>query len=657
MPKLRDYSDFELATLRYKLAKRWLDPVARAEDIFRVRTALGKTIPLKIPEPQKEILRQGPLGEGRKIIDAGLVGKTVLNKGRQIGYSTIAAVESILMAEDFPNTDIYYIADDFDQAKDFMDKVTQLCKDANHFPYHLGKGPILTIQSLEKVYSKTINNTEIIGLSGRTKGKRGKSSVYVIWDEMAWCISLKDEQEEIWDVIQYYLRQGGWLRMQSTPRTTDDKFWNFYSNPEDNGMKAYYRPVIENWKELDLKQPLYFDIDSERRKMKQLPVLEDEKIKLLIDAYSQNERYDVDLVNNEIRQKNILIPYSWVKLEELEKMRAEDLEKFMQENLGVSVDEKYKLIHTEWIYRNIAEEREKEDRGESKNPFYMLIDLAQVNDITAITIVEKMPDETIIERRLESSQDKYDVQIEKIWSLYQSFKVQNISIDNTGHGRVIGDELEKRLRQNGLPLSILNRVDFTSSSKETMAVGFKRLVQADKYKFLNQTELHAESIRHVERVEKEVLSTHIRYSGKRWGRDDFFWSKAQIVWFTNLLIVQPDAAFGKIKQEALGIGVNFKAPENKYEEIKEDIKQQVSLREISKIKSIAKALNEFEIGSIDCPKTQKDEKQLFCTGCKRINCMEYNNMKKICDLVNIEPIDVWKKQKKYEQNEHSKYPE
>ncbi len=73
------------------------------------------------------------------------------------------------------------------------------------------------------------------------------------------------------------------------------------------------------------------------------------------------------------------------------------------------------------------------------------MDLAQANDITAITIVEKLPDDTVVERMLDMSQEPYDIQVERIWSHYHSFKPQYISIDNTGHGRVIGDLLEKNL--------------------------------------------------------------------------------------------------------------------------------------------------------------------------------------------------------------------
>ena len=635
--------------LKMEIARLWLNPTKRIESIFNVRTSIGGIIPLKVPEPQKEMINDGILGKGRKMVENGLTYVSVLDKGRQIGFSTITAAEAILIAEDFPDTFIYYVADTLDQTIDFLDKITQLAKDANHYPEALGGGPILHVQDLSKQLTKTINNTKIIGLSGRAKGgKRGKNAIHVIFDEMAWAISVKNEQQEIWDVIRYYVRQGGSVRLQSTPRTTDDLFWKFYSDPQKYGMKAYYCPVITNWKEMDLKQPFYIDIDNERRAIKQYEIFTDEEIQKLIDDYSVNPRYTVDLEEKEIFQKGMIIPYPWVKLEELEKMRG-DMEKFLQENLGVSVDEKYKLIPSEWIYRNVIDEPEWEDRRTSKNPFYILVDLAQQNDLTAISIVEKLPDETIVERKLDTSQEPYDILVERIWTHYHAFKPQYISIDNTGHGRVIGDLLEKKLRSVSLPLSILHRVDFTSSSKEVMAVGFRRLVQADKYKFLNETKMHQQSIRHVERVEKEVLETHIRYSGKRWGRDDFFWSKAQVVWFTNLYLPPPAASFGKVKIKPFGKGLEMNPqPSSEYEAVKEDIaEKELTLRDISKIKAIGKVIAELSMGAVFCKKTKDAVKPVYCTGCQDESCPEYDYMKSVCVSAGTLPEIVWGKQKKY----------
>ena len=649
--------------LKINLAKYWQDPVKRAESIFNVKTSRGEIIPYRCPTSHAQLLREGPLGEARKLLDEGYVFKSVLNKGRQIGFSTVTAVENILMAEEFPNTTMYYIADDKEMAKDYLDKVTQLCRDANHYPEELGGGPILNVQELEPIYTKKINDTYITGLSGRkAKSKRGKNSPYVVWDEMAWCISVHKEQEDIWDTIGQYTKQGGCIRMQSTPRSTDDKFWQFFSKPQEYGMKSYYFPTIENWKELDLKQPLHIDLNNERRAMRQIGRLTPEQINFNIERYSTNPRFIYDKEKMEIRQRNIIIPYWWVKIEELEKERK-DYEKFLQENLGVSVDEKYKVIPSEWIYRNISTWKELDGRWNSRNPFYILIDIAQKHDITAITIVEKMEGDMIIERKLDSSQEDYTVQVERIWGWFLKFKPQAISIDNTGLGTVIGDMLEKKLRSNGYPVQLLNRVNFTNQTKEVMAQGFKNLVQNNQYKFLNETDLHAQSIRHVERVEKILSETRVkgaeqgvRYSGKMWGRDDFFWSKAQIVYFTQLLMPTSPIAMGKAKNRmmsAISEQVKQTTPETIRTGILKDVKPN-TFSDVMTIKNIGKAIKDLNFGIVDCPRTKQTENPIICTGCNWESCIHYDSMQQICNVHNVKSEKVWAKQKKYPDDYFSK---
>jgi len=640
------------AKLKMDLARRWLDPVQRCEDIFRVRMSKGGVVDVILPEPHREILREGILGKAKPLIDDGLRFTTVTDKGRQIGFSTLFAMEAMLIAEDYPNTNIFYIADDMDQTGDFLDKITQLGTDAKHYPPELGGGPILNCQNLEKTFEKKINNSYIVGLSGRAKGgKRGKNAIAVYWDEAAWCISRHQEQEEIWDTILHFVKQGGQIRIGSTPRTTDDKFWTFYSNAPEWGMKAYYRPTITNWKDLDLKSPLFIDLNNDRRLSRQLPAYSEDDKREIVDRYKGNERYIVDLEGQKIYQKNIQIPYPWIKLDELE-LERNDYEKFLQENLGISVDEKYKLIPSEWIYRNIARTESRDNRSQSTNPIYILIDLARVNDVTAITVTEKFPDNFCIERKVEETQEHYDLQVERIWTLYERFKAQAISIDNTGHGIVIGDLLEAKLRENGLPLNILHRVNFTSTEKEIMAEGFRSLVQMDKYKFLNENKVHKEALRHVERVEKEVLPTNTRYSGKKWGRDDHFWSKAQIVYFTNMLIPMPEASFGKFRKEPYTTpAINEVVQRVSTEKIHEE-EVPVDLKHIAKIKAIGKVLHELDLGSVDCPKTGEMEKPVLCTGCDRTDCIYYDSMEKVCKVVGVTPLDVWAKQKVFPQDKH-----
>ena len=150
-----------------------MDPVKRVESIFNVRRADGSLVPLKVPKSQYDILRRGILGSGKRLTKQGLTYRRVVDKGRQQGFSIILAVEAILIAEDFPDTFQYYVATRADQAASWLDKVEQLCNDANHYPEEVGGGPILHLNNLKPVMKKTIHNCVITGFAANPSGMRG----------------------------------------------------------------------------------------------------------------------------------------------------------------------------------------------------------------------------------------------------------------------------------------------------------------------------------------------------------------------------------------------------------------------------------------------------------------------------------------------------
>ena len=47
------------------------DPVQAIQDIFNVRRADGTPVPLKLPEPQKQIIRDGILGNAYEHVKNG----------------------------------------------------------------------------------------------------------------------------------------------------------------------------------------------------------------------------------------------------------------------------------------------------------------------------------------------------------------------------------------------------------------------------------------------------------------------------------------------------------------------------------------------------------------------------------------------------------
>lgn len=672
-PKL---SGTEVRKLKAYYAKRWIDPVNRIEDIYNVRRADGSLTKYMVPEPQKKMIRDGILGKSRELVGTGVSYVGVTNKGRQLGFSVILAAEAILIAEEFPGTFIYYVATASDQASDWMMKLDQLCRDANHWPTELGGGPILNVKNIEKVFEKNINGTYISGLAANPSTIRGKTGIVVIFDEAAWAIRFKGQAKETWKALKYIIRQGGQARIQSTPRLSDEEefFWGMLKKGEAGSLAihTYYCPVITNWKELDLNEPLWIDLDNKRREMRGLKPISEKDITNLIKRYKPMPSFEV--VEGKYIKQDANIPYWWVSIQDLETDRAADLEQFKQENLGIPLDETYKLIQSEWIYSNLNEGEEYDSRPpENNNKFYCLIDLAQINDITAITIVEEIPQKDgrpiYVERRIEETQEKYPVQVAKIFDFHEKFRFITISIDNTGHGIVIGDYLEEKLRENGMDLKVLKRVNFGAGNKEEMAIGFRNIVMPDaitgksRYKWLYKQRKHEDAIRHCMRVEKIVMETFIRYSGKMHGRDDHFWSKAQIALLEKPSGV-PKAAKGKIRKAGhmddrnkMTYGKAFLAEMDKrrwaiQEHSRPELEKANKLRneKVRMIKNTAFALQCLTMGVVICRTEKRPVQPIHCAwpaNCNDPHCPGYKYVEEICQRYEVEKNELWKRQTTY----------
>lgn len=515
-----------MSELKLKLAERWVDPVLRVEDTFNVQKADGSIIPLEVPLPQQPLLQEGLIGSGVNYVGSGHILTTVTNKCRQAGFSIISAAEAILICQDFPKATVFYCAPTDYQVGVFMGKLDQLVEDANYYPEELGGGPIIKQAILDSVMTKHINGAHIVGIGANPSTIRSATGIALYLDEMDWMIRFKDQMNQTYTAAKYFVRQGGMIRALSTPRVKDSKFGEMCEEPEKHGAIYHECPAITNWRQLNLNEPLYIDLSNRRRRMQHIRELSKKEIKSLIKRYSGKPMFVYDKERQIIYQK-AKIPYPWISLAQLSIDFQSDLEKAKQENLCIAVDESYKLLNSEWIYQNINDDGEIEDREGNRNPFYMHMDFAKKRDVTAITVTENA-DSIYWERYIAESQDDYDAQVELMWNIFLKFKPIRIGGDCTGGsiGEAIMDMFAKKLRDNGFSPALLFRVNFTSSSKEAMANKFKDWVRGGRYKFLNQKGLHERAIRHCTRVEKEVLQTHVRYTGKMHGRDDHFWSKA-----------------------------------------------------------------------------------------------------------------------------------
>lgn len=437
-------------------------------------------------EPHKEIIREGILGDKS-------VQFRVIDKGRQAGFSTLDAIESLTVSQYFPLTYQYYIATKEKQAKNWLTKVERIAKDAR---VNFDGSRIIDIDTrasneLKKVIKhSSLEESYICGLAASPGGVRGETCIKLTLDEFAWMIWRKDLQKQVYESVKYFIATGGFMTVQSTPAVQTDIFWDMYSNPKEYMMKAYYCPVITNHAELDL--------------------------------------------NKDLREQELDIPYWWINVDLLEKSRRDDVDFFKQEVLGLPIDASHRFITPGLVYQNVMSEEEENSLKNKVHICKMAIDIAQVRDLTAITIATKIGN-VVHELYVTDSSDDYIEQFELIKSLMFKYQPNEIGIDNTGVGRAIGDMIKTQLPVNLKRYEFASKVEVSDTfNKKKMvkvpfpayiATEFKKSLVDETYKMLD----NKVAISHILRVEKMATETGtIRFSGKTTGRDDHFFSKCMV---------------------------------------------------------------------------------------------------------------------------------
>lgn len=479
-----------------------------AESIFRVRDNRGTLVDYNMTVPHKELLSTGIVGDSSHRF-------RIINKGRQIGFSIFMAVECITIAKLYPYTNQFYIATKEAKAKEWLEKVERIAKDARVM---IDGSRIIDIDDkrssvvrkafkhFPKDVRKEIGYSYIAGLAASPR-EVGMTGINLILDEYDHMNKEKDLQKKIWVALKPVLSQAGsQCSILSTPLTKSDVFWDLYVNAERRGFKSYYFPVIENWKEIDLSIPLTEQVDK------------------------------------------LHIPYDWIDLGELERERLDDITYFKQERLGVPADVAHRYITPELLEASAHSKMMRIPQG--RPMLKCAIDVASTVDITAVTISQVL-DGVNYERNLYSTSGDFpqqEVDILKFLTPYKPYlNFYGVRIDNTGIGKSLADYLKrgghniKRINfQSTIETKTPDVIDQHHKKKKTsikigtfMAEQFKRSLEDGTYQTLDPDEpcqYIRQATNHVLNVEQQMTTTtkEIRYSGKRNGRDDFFWSRAMI---------------------------------------------------------------------------------------------------------------------------------
>jgi hypothetical protein len=479
------------------------DPVALIESIYRIRDNKGNLIDYEMAEDFKPIIRTGLLGDCSCLYRIG-------NKGRQIGASVFLTIEDATIAAAFPRTFQFYVATKEKQAKNWLRKVEGITKDCRLFETGDGLGHRLididTAKSsqLEKVFRhmpkdmrKEVELSYICGLAASPEGSRGDTAIKVDFDEFAHFVQRVDQQRAMYDALTPFVSQGGCLGIWSTPLVRTDMFWDIYINAEKKMFTPFYLPAIKNWKDLDL--------------------------------------------HNDLRSQPYILSHKHVSIEELERKRRDDLDYFKQEHLGIPVDVLYRFITPELLQSCVGNHKPElfviPDRG-----YFIVVgvDVAQKRDLTAVTVLRVYNDGRREEIFIHETQADYKVQTDDLVDICKRYDPVEVRIDVTdGAGLSLADHLAYKT------LTPIRKVDFRTvvelrgeekqsakeeefctgkmKIKEYMAIEFKKTLINKQYLLLD----HEVALSHVLKIEKQTSeSGMIRYSGKKYGRDDHFWSKS-----------------------------------------------------------------------------------------------------------------------------------
>lgn len=459
------------------------------EAVFRVRDNKGNLDPYVVTEPHKKILLSGLLGDRSALF-------RIINKGRQGGFSVFTAIEDLTISSLYPWTYQYYVATKEKQAREWLKKVERIALDSRVWvdgsrliDIDTSHSSLLEkiIKHFDKVTKKKIAESYICGLAASPAGMRGETGITIIFDEFGWMIQRKEQQRQVFEAGKHFVASGGQITMQSTPSVRTDLFWDYYINAKEQLATPFYCPIITNVNELDLSKDL--------------------------------------------RTQKLVIPYPWRTTEEsikgLEQARRDDVEYFKQEVLGIPADVMHRYIPPELAYA--VADSEEQFLPDKNGVYKIALDVAQKRDLSSATVGQEI-NGIMWERWIQESQESYPDQFENmIKPLIERYNPIEFIIDNTGIGVAIADMIEKEI-----PYVPVRRVEFASTieisgKKEKipnyLATEFKKALIYRKYHLIDDKK----AIQHILRIEKEPTPAGgTRFSGKKWGRDDHFWSKAML---------------------------------------------------------------------------------------------------------------------------------
>ena len=410
-----------------------------------------------------------------------------MNKSRQIGFSTVIAAEGLFNACTRPSYRCNYISINQNEAKDKIEIARSLYHSISDKLVDEGYKPSLWNDSEDTLGFHGPPHTSLLVSQPASAAIRGgKKDIY--FDEAA---HIRDFKKLYQAALPAIIRGEGRITVVSTPMDESGLFYDIANDPDS--YPEYTRHIVPWW----------------------------EAASMVKDGYLEEAMAQAETMGTYER----VYKYGSDKLLTVYKGFGADLMGFQTEFECKFVDELSAFLPWELIVQGTpaTEQAEKDyvffgsripDGWEPTGSLSLGVDLAKERDESVFTLVETIEDEDSEPHRyvrwIHTTQMPYKQQWEYLESIIRQVKPARISIDKTGVGNMLVEQLTH--------LPGIEGVVFTQAKKEFWATKFKGDLQVGRVHYPRNADL-MKQIHGIRRTKTE--GGLFKFSGKK---DDYFWS-------------------------------------------------------------------------------------------------------------------------------------
>lgn len=406
----------------------------------------------------------------------------IINKTRQIGFSTIIGAEGLHAAATQSGYNANYISINQEQAKEKIDIARQLYHSMPDELKDSGLKPVIWADAEDTIaFHGPPHTSTLISKPASSAVRGGKKDIY--FDEAA---HIRDFDKLYQAALPAIIRGEGRISIISTPLDEGGLFHEIVTNTIE--YPFYSRHTVPWWEAGIMVKDGYLEeaiaLAGDLSTKERLERYGNDKIKAVRSSFGADEMgFRVEF---ECAFEDEMAAYYPISLIESAVVTRDDYEFF---HTGIPANWK------------------------PQGSVLLGVDLAKERDYSVFIVVEAIEEEGVVHkyiRWVHATQEPYETQGIFLVDLVRQLRPSRVSIDATGVGNVLYEMLSKHFVAEG--------VVFTQKKKEDWATRFKGDLQKQTVHFPHISEL-VKQIHGIKRTKTE--NALYKFSGKK---DDYFWA-------------------------------------------------------------------------------------------------------------------------------------